>query len=108
MKDSSLTENTNLLRSHQTEENISMVGATTATSGNLEEQYELGKKARSGQNDAKDLLNNQVSNNSESDELLVSYTIACMHDVKSGQLGQYEIMYHVSCIMYHARSCLVK
>ena len=89
MMDSSLTENTNLVRSHQREEKESVVGATIATSGNLEEQYDLGKKGRSGQNDAKDLLNNQVSNNSESNELPVSYTIASMHDVKSGQMGQY-------------------
>ena len=97
MMDCSLTENTNLVRSHQTEEKESVVGASIATSGNLEAQYDLGKKGRSGQNDAKDLLNNQVSNNSASDELPVSYTIAGMHDVKSGQLGQCEIMHHISC-----------
>ena len=102
MMDGSLTENTNLVRSHQTEEKQSVVGQSIATSGNLEAQFDLGKKGRSGPNEAKDLLNNQVSNNSASDELLVSYTIAGMRDVKLGQLGQYKIMYHARPVLLNS------
>ena len=61
MMDDTLSENTNLVRSQQTEEKPTLVQMNIGASGNLETQYDVGKKAKTGNNDAKDLLNNQVS-----------------------------------------------
>ena len=61
MIDDTLRENNNLVSFQQTGEKQSLVKMNTCNSGHPESQYDINKKGRSGFNEAKDLLNNQVS-----------------------------------------------
>ena len=61
MMDDTMSENTNMVSSQQTENKRSFVQINTEASGNLETQYDINKKGNSPYNVAKDLLNNQVS-----------------------------------------------